>query len=503
MEKYFILNNKIINTFLNNVNKFKKNKIIILKKNLNLKEINNFILNKIFFPNFYLKENKYRYYPYGKIISPIIGYIINNTKKIKINKLLITKNINNIGISGIETYYNNIINGKYGFKKIFIDNKLKIINIKKIKKSIPGSNINLTIDIKLQEFIFKLIEKISSTIIISNIDNGEILSLVSTPSFNNNNFIKGLSFNYLNNISNYNIFFNKIIQGIYPPASTIKPYIAISALQEKIIKKQFTIYDKGWWIIPNTKKKFYDWKKQGHGFLNIIKSIEESSDIYYYIISYKEGINNIIKWMKKFGYGLNTGIDLPKENQGLLPTKKWKINKFKNPWYIGDTISIGIGQGYWAITPIQMNKSFITFIKNGISNNPQILKKIKKENFIFIKNKNISLKNIKKKYLNIIKFGMYGVAFKKNGTAYKNFKNLNYKIAVKSGTAQLFSLQNKNKENINLQKNLTDHTLMNAFLPYEKPKIAITIILEHGGGNIKIGDIMRKITDFIILKKIF
>ncbi len=204
--------------------------------------------------------------------------------------------------------------------------------------------------------------------------------------------------------------------------------------------------------------------------------------------------------MKKFGYGYKTGIDLPYEKSNPLPTKKWKNKTHKHSWYIGDTISIGIGQSYWAISPIQMNKSFINLINNGATNTPQILKKISNEKFTFLRNKTINFKKLNKTYTNIIKFSMKGVALKKNGTAYKNFKNIKYKIAVKSGTAQLFSLKNK-YNNKNLTKNLTDHTLMNLFIPYEKPKIAITIILEHGE-SMKIGNIMRKITDFIVKNKL-
>ncbi len=483
-ENFFLSEDKI--NHLNKIYKKKINKNIIIKKFLNTKDLIKYYRNKKIFKNFSIKKKKYRYYPYKKILSHIIGYVAKD------------KNSDNyIGYDGIEKYYENILHGKNGINKIILNSQGTMLNNTSIKKSYVGKNIYLTIDINIQKFIYELVKNNQSTIIISNPNNGEILSLVSTPGYDPNMFSNNISIKQYNKIINdpYKPLINKSIQGIYPPASTIKPYICLAALQEKIINTKYIMFDPGWWKLPNIKKIFYDWKTLGHGLININKSIEESSDTFYYNIAYNMDINKIIKWIKIFGYGQKTNIDLPNEKKGIIPDN----NILKKKWYIGNTISIGIGQGYLAITPIQMNKALTILINNGLIITPHLLKKI--ENQKNYKPHIQKIKNIEKKYWKIIKKSMYGVAYKKNGTAYKNFLNTKYKVAIKSGTAQIISLQ-KNYFIKNKNPLLKDHTLMNAFIPYKKPNFAISIVLDHGGNGPKIGYIMRKITDFLYKRKI-
>ncbi len=464
--------------------KYKNNKKTLYKINKN--NLIKFYINKFLIKNINLKKYIRRNYPYKNILAHIIGYIgLKNKNKKKF-----------IGKDGIEKYYEKKINGKYGYKKKILNNKGKIIYKYKIKKPISGKNIKLSIDIKLQKFIYNLLKNNNASAIVTNCKNGRILSLISIPSFNPNLFTRKI-FNkeYKKILNNKNSpLINKVIQGIYPPASTIKPYIGIAALEEKIINKKFTMFDPGWWKLPTSQKIFYDWKKTGHGKLNIIKSIEESSDIFFYQISYHLGIKKIINWIKKFKFGNKTNIDLPNEKKLFLPSKKWKKKKYNSQWYLGDTISIGIGQGYLITTPIQIHQALLILINNGYIIKPHIL--LNK-----YKNKKINNIIIKKKNLKIIKKGMYGVAHKKNGTAFWNFLTTKYKIAVKSGTAQVYSINNHYKKKY-IKRKLKDHILMNAFLPYKNPKFAITIVLEHGGNGLKIGNIMRKITDFIYKKNI-
>ncbi len=497
LKKIIFLTHKNISNLYKQINNNNKQKIFTIKKQLDYLELNNFYINKNLYPELFIKTYTERYYPYKNILSSILGYLI---EKKKINTYF--NNNNYVGVEGIEKYYENILHGKTGVKQIIHNSAGQIIDILTIKHPIKGKNIFLTIDTNLQKYVYQLVKKERVSIIISNPNNGEILCLLSTPNYNNNIFTKKLSKEQFKQIlkDHNNCFINKTIQGIYPPASTIKPYIAIAALEDKIIKENSKIFDIGWWKLPNTNKKFYDWKKWGHRYLNVLKSIEESSDTFYYKIAYNMGVNRIYKWMKTFKFHKKTNIDLPHENIGILPNKKWKTLMYNIPWYKGDTISVGIGQGYWSATPIQIHNALLILINNGISINLHLLKRIEKQN-IPIKKKIIQrLIKIPQKYWNIVKKGMFGVALKKNGTAYKNFIGIKYKIAVKSGTAQLFSLKNNKKYNdiIKRNKKLKDHTLMNAYLPYEQPQYAITIVLENGENKIKIGDLMRKITDYII-----
>ncbi|PPI86901.1 penicillin-binding protein 2 [Candidatus Pantoea edessiphila] len=488
------------------------NTIISVAHELNEKQLYYFATNRYLLPNSYLKKDEKRYYPFGKTLTHVLGYVARINRKdreyLEKNKekdnYIVDKNI---GKLGIESYYEKILHGNSGYQQIKINSigrKIKLLD-ERLPKS--GKDIYLTIDIKLQQYIEKLLSnKGRIAVIASNPQNGEILAMVSTPSYDANLFINGLSTKSYNMLlQNKDLpLYNRAIQATYPPASTVKPYIALTALEAGIINKNTNIFDLGWWKMPGSKKYYHDWKKSGHGYINIIKSIEESSDTFFYQIAYNMGINYISQWMTKFGFGQYTGIDLPQENKGNMPTRNWKINRFHKPWYQGDTIPVGIGQGYWTATPLQMNIAMITLINNGVVKVPHILFAVKEAHsnkFYYNKpfSKNVIYSNFK--YWSIVKQGMYGVANNRHGTAYQNFANAPYKIAAKSGTAQLFKLRkNETYNSHKINENLRDHKLMNAFAPYDKPRIAITIIMENSSNN-KIGKIMRQILDYFLIYK--
>ncbi|QJC29147.1 penicillin-binding protein 2 [Enterobacteriaceae endosymbiont of Plateumaris rustica] len=508
LQSIISLSNKDIYIF---IKKLKKNTFhpVILKSNLSDIEVAKFFLNKYKFSGFFLKSYQKRFYPYGKLCAHFLGYVStidsqdlhNLIKQKKRKNYILSKNI---GKTGIEKYYENILHGITGYKKMEVNNQGHIM--RQISQKLPyaGYDIFLSIDIKLQRYITSLIpNNVRSAIIVSNPKDGSILAMVSTPSFNPNLFVNGFmkkDFNILFNNKNKPLI-NRVIQGIYPPASTVKPYISIAALKIGLIDENTIIFDPGWWKLPRYNKYYKDWKKTGHGYLDIIKSLEESADTFFYQIAFDMGINKIHYWMKKFGYGELTNIDLFDEKLGNLPTKQWKLDNKQDYWCLGDTISVGIGQSYWNTTPIQMIKALMILINNGIVKQPHILKYIKVNNkyYPFIFKHYSSIKNIPYKYWNLVKKGMYGVANHKNGTAYKSLSSSKYKIAAKSGTAQVFNLNNIKKYNIHMIKgNLRDHKLMIAFAPYNNPKITIVIIIENNNGLL-IGNIVRKIFDYIFI----
>lgn len=502
------LNKNDIKNFKKKHTKASKFSSIPIKTYLNEEQIAKFYVNQYQFPEIKIQEYKKRYYPYGKILTHVIGYVGKiNDKDIKYLKDKgIKKNYistYNIGKTGIEKYYEEILHGKTGYEEVEVNSHGTII--RKLKKQKPqnGKDIFLTIDINLQIKIEKLLMNNRGSVIVIDPRNEEILALVSSPSYNPNLFVNGISNkdyqNLLNNPSKPLI--NRSIQGLYPPASTIKPFLTIAALSENIIKINSTIFDPGWWKLPNSQKKYRDWQKYGHGKIDILQAIIESADTFFYNISYTMGIDKISNWMKKFGYGENTGIDISEEQPGILPTKEWKQKKYKKPWYHGDTISVGIGQGYWTCTPIQMAKALMTLINDGIIKTPRLLYGIKTKNNIqlYTKKQNNKIKNININYWKLARKGMYGVANHPNGTAHESFKNTAYKAAVKSGTAQVFSYKTYNIKK--LAENLRDHKLMIGFAPYKNPKVSITIILENGGSGISIGNLVRNIFDYILIKK--
>ncbi|QJC31728.1 penicillin-binding protein 2 [Enterobacteriaceae endosymbiont of Donacia tomentosa] len=499
-------------TFLEKKKKHDQFIPVVLKTNLTDIEIAKFSINRYKLSGVYLQIYQKRFYPYKNAFSHVIGYVsIISSKDVKNLK---KKNISNryfsnvlIGKTGIEKYYEHFLHGEKGHKKVAINSKGDIIYTIYKKKPYSGHDIYLTIDLKLQKYIYSLMADSRSAVIISNPKNGNILAMVSTPSFNPNIFINGLNRKNLNILLNNpnKPLINRTIQGIYPPASTIKPYLSLTALKLNLIGKNTILFDPGWWKIPKTNKSYKDWKKNGHGYLNVIKALQESSDSFFYRIAYDLGINKIHDWMVKFGYGQLTNIDLYNEKLGNMPTKKWKIKNIQAPWYIGDTISVGIGQSYWNATPIQMHNALIILINNGVLSRLHLLKKIiASNNVYYYKPKHQKIISTPINIWNIIKHGMYNVANKKKGTMYTYLHSTkNYKIAAKTGTAQVFSLKNKKIYNINtIEERLRDHKLVIAFAPFNNPIIAMTIIIENNNSHkILIGVTTRKIFDYILKKK--
>lgn len=482
-----------------------------IKINLTEKQQAKFAVNQFKFDGVTIKEYLRRYYPYGSICTHVIGYVskINDkdTQRLHSQGILHQYIANSeIGKLGIERYYENILHGTPGYGAVEVNNKGKIIRKLYEQQPIPGKNIILTIDIYLQQYITKLLIGSRSSVIVIDPRNGEIQSLISHPGYDPNLFVNGISnekYRLLLDNQDHPLI-NRATQGIYPPASTVKPYISVSALILGIINKNFLLFDPGWWQLPGSNKRFRDWKRWGHGELNITKALEESSDTFFYQVAYKMGIDNLSEWMNKFGYGKYTGIDLSEELTGLMPTRSWKKKRFKTPWYKGDTISVGIGQGYWVATPIQMSKALVTLINDGNVQVPHLLNSILLNEHQRIPYNQIEHNQIgdpKSNVWKIAKDGMFGAANRPNGTVKHSFFNASYKAAAKSGTAQLFSLKNNQDYNINkVSKYLKDHKLMTAFAPYENPTVAIVIILENGEVETSIGTITRKIFDYILLK---
>lgn len=482
-----------------------------LKINLTEEQQARFAVNQFQFSGVIMKRHQRRYYPYGSAFTHVIGYVskINNEDI----KKLRTKNIlhnyiatHDIGKLGIERYYENVLHGVPGYGAVEINNRGKIIRNLYQKLPISGKDITLTIDLHLQQYITKLLIGSRSSVIVIDPKNGGIQALVSNPSYDPNLFVDGISnaaYRLLLQDQNRPLL-NRATQGMYPPASTVKPYISVSALTLGVINENFLFFDPGWWQLPGSEKRFRDWKKWGHGELNIIKALEESSDTFFYHVAYKMGIDNLSEWMTKFGYGQYTGIDLLEELIGVMPNKLWKKKNFNTPWYPGDTISVGIGQGYWTATPIQMSKALITLINNGKIQIPHLLNAIlsKKD---YIPYRQVTCDQIgdpKSNVWKVTKDGMFGAVNHLNGTVKNSFYDASYKAAAKSGTAQLFSLKKNQIYNPNkISEYLRDHKLMIAFAPYNDPKVAVVIILENGGAqNTSIGTITRKIFDYILLK---
>ncbi|GAA5112118.1 peptidoglycan DD-transpeptidase MrdA [Orbus sasakiae] len=498
---------------------YKAHRPVPLKDNLTEKEIAKFVVNQHRFPFVNITGTQHRYYPYGKTLTHVLGYVskINNQDKARLeedDKLSDYVGTLNIGKIGIERFYEDMLHGSPGYEEVEVNNRGKIVRQLNHNPPVAGEDIYLTIDLNLQRYIENLLGDRRAAVVAIDPNTGEVLALVSSPSYDPNLFVGGISsakYNALLEDPNKPLY-NRATLGTYPPASTVKPFIAVSALSEGVITPKTIVSDPGYWQLPGTEKRYRDWLRWGHGKVDVVKSIEESVDTYYYQVAYDLGIDRLHYWMLKFGYGQRTGIDISKseESVAILPNREWKMSRHKQPWLPGDTIPVGIGQGYWTTTPLQMAKALTIMINNGKTYTPHLLKQ-KRSTMLdnelpqpmskpMVEDTSLT-QLVDPKYWQIAKEGMYKVMFGSRGTARKVYADATYKAAGKSGTAQVYGLKADDVYNANnIPEHLRDHALFIAYAPYDKPTIALAIVLENGGGgSTNGGAIAKRILDYYLL----
>ncbi len=498
---------------------YKSHRAVPLKYNLTQEEIAHFVVNQHLYPYVNITGTQHRYYPYGSALTHVLGYVskINGQDKIRLeeqNKITEYVGTNNIGKIGIERFYEDLLHGQPGYEEVEVNNRGRIVRLLNHHDPEAGEDVYLTIDLKLQLYIQKLLEGRRAAVVALDPNNGEVLALVSSPSYDPNLFVDGISSTKYKELLNdpKKPLFNRTMLGSYPPASTVKPFLAVSALSEGVITPKTVVYDPGYWQLPGTTKRFRDWMRWGHGKVDTTKSIEESVDTFYYQVAYDLGIDRINYWMKKFGYGERSGIDLSpnEETRAVLPNRDWKKSRYKQSWLQGDTIPVGIGQGYWTATPLQMAKALTILVNEGVVYTPHLLLKKKSDvldTALPKQNKPLPIEDsslvnlISKSNWQIAKQGMYRVMFGSRGTARKVYADAQYKAAGKSGTAQVYGLKNDEIYNADsIPEHLRDHALFIAYAPFDKPKIVLAIVLENGGGGSTNGGAVAKhILDYYLL----
>jgi len=482
---------------------------IPVKTNLTEEQVARFAVNQYRFPGVEVKGYKRRFYPFGSALTHVIGYVskINDrdvTRLEKEGKLANYAATRDIGKLGIERSYEEVLHGQTGYEEVEVNNRGRVIRQLKEVPPLAGHDIQLTIDLKLQQYIETLLQGSRAAVVVTDPRDGSILAMVSMPTYDPNLFVNGISSkDYSALLKDQNTpLVNRATQGLYPPASTVKPYVAVSALSAGVITRNTSLFDPGWWQLPGSEKRYRDWKKWGHGRLNVTKALEESADTFFYQVAYDMGIDRLSSWMGKFGYGHPSGVDIFEEYSGNMPTREWKLKRYKKPWYQGDTIPVGIGQGYWTATPMQMNKALMTLINDGVVKVPHFLMNttINGNKVAWQQTDTTTIGDIHSGFWEIAKDGMYGVANRPNGTAHKYFQSAPYKIAAKSGTAQVFGLKANETYNAHkIAERLRDHKLMIGFAPYNAPRVSVAMILENGGAGPAVGTIMRQILDHIML----
>lgn len=507
------LNDEDIENFRKERRRASRYTSILLKPNLTEEQIARFSVNQFRFSSLEVKPYFKRHYLYGEPLTHILGYVAKiNDRDIarlkKEEKFANYAGTPTIGKLGIERYYESQLHGTTGFEEVEINNRGKVIRKLREQPAIAGKSIYLTIDLALQRYITDLLSGQTGAVVVLDPKDNSLLAMVSTPSYDNNLFVDGISAPEYKRLLNdpKRPLYSRVTQGAYPPASTVKPFIAVAALNEAVITPTMSIFDPGYWVLPNTTKRFRDWKKSGHGHTDLNKAIVESSDTYFYQTAFNLGIDRLSATMKQFGFGLSTGIDIVEETPGIMPSREWKQKRYKKPWVQGDTISVGIGQGYWTATPLQVAKATSVLVNNGKVYTPHLMKSIvgaTKEDyqdpFLY---EHIEVNRAS--YWDVAKKGMFNVIHSANGTGRKAFVGANYLAAGKSGTAQVFSLgENQVYDAAGLKKELHDHAWFTAYAPYDNPKMVVSVILENaGGGSSNAAPVVREIMDYYLNQRL-
>ena len=441
-----------------------------------------------------------RKYPLKEKIANVIGYVSKaNVNDLKRNP--ITEYTKISGKRGIEKYYDKVLQGELGYKKAVVNARNKILHIIETKPSVSHKLV-LSIDSKLQSKIYDYLMKThKKAAVVVMRTNGEVLALVSTPSYDNNMFVKGISVDNWNRLLHnlYKPLLNKPISGLYPPGSTVKPAEGLIAASSGKWNPWTKVFCPGYIKIGN--RKFRDWKIGGHGYVDMIKAIKRSVDVYYYKIGLKLGINYIASHLRRMGFGEKTGIDLPHEKNGIVPDKLWKMRRYHKPWFIGETLNAVIGQGYFLATPIQVAVD-TALIATAKLPKPFVVKKID-ENVTkpFLSD---VLSKAEKKNLWIIRKGMWEVCNSLRGTAARHLHIKKIKIAGKTGTAQVYSIPQevkKRKREDELAYFRRSHAWLTTYGPYKNPQFVVTVLVEHGGhGGGAGGDVVSMIYNYLVEK---
>jgi len=471
---------------------------IPLKININNEELTFFASKKFLFPDVTLKEEFLRSYPHGIENAHLIGYINRISKKdlekIENDPEMLDDyfGMTHIGKQGIENSFEDSLRGKSGFKKIRVNAKNSFIAEIENKKALDGEDLILSIDLNLQRKSHELLKNYKGSLIMTDISNNEVLAYQSNPAFDPNLFVNGISFADWDklNMDPSKPMLDRVTNAVYPPGSTIKPFLSIAGLENNVINTDYSINDPGFFQLPKTKKIFMDWKKEGHGNVNIITAIAESCDVYFYDLAYRLGIEKMDNSLRKFSFGQKTGINLPTEKRGILPSPEWKLKHHKKKWNAYETINTSIGQGDFLSSPAQLVHGL-----NILLNNKQMppLSLIKDK---FYDASMSGEKITDEKYIEIVKRGMQEVT-SSNGTFRSIANNNKNKIAGKTGTAQVFSLKSQAYDEDNIADHLKDHSLFIGYAPYDNPQVSIAVIIENGGhGSTVAAPIAKKMIDF-------
>ncbi|WP_419421036.1 penicillin-binding protein 2 [Legionella sp. D16C41] len=473
---------------------------IPLKLKLTQDEVAIFASHQYQFTGVSIKARLMRYYPLGEVTAHLLGYVgrINIQELRQVNQTNY-RATNFIGKTGIEKYYEKLLHGQVGYQLVETDVSGRTIRVLDKQNPVSGEKLYLTLDVRLQQVAYEALKDKRGAVVAMSTQNGDILAMASSPSYDPNLFVNGINLNDYQKLASAKDrpLYNRAVRGLYPPASTVKPFVALAGLEKGVVDFNYRVFDPGWFKLPGVSHEYRDWKKTGHGMINLARAITVSCDTYFYQLGHKMGIKSLEDMLRRFGFGQLTNIDLYEEAPGIVPNAHWKKSSKGVPWFPGDTLITAIGQGFMLASPLQLANATAALSQKGRRYRPHLLQQSIQSDrdeihpFKPVEEYPIKLKD--DNYWTIVAEAMHAVITNNEGTGYRFGRTAPYSVAGKTGTAQVFSgRQYEKKRYEEIPEFLRDHSLFIAFAPIEKPEIAIAVMVEN---DFAASNVARKVLD--------
>ncbi|MDQ2694245.1 MAG: penicillin-binding protein 2 [Pseudomonadota bacterium] len=481
-----------------------------LRFRLNEEEVARVAVDQHRLPGVAIQADLTRHYPLGAHAAHAVGYVgrIDEEELQRIDASQYSGS-SHIGKVGVEKFYEDLLRGRVGHQQVETNAQGRILRVLESTAPVPGRSLYLTLDSRLQRVAEEAMADYTGAIVAIDPNNGDVLALVSQPGYDANLFVNGIdpaTYRDLN-ASPDRPLFNRALRGMYPPGSTIKPLVGLAGLAYGVTSARAGTYCPGFYRLPGVSHRFRDWKRGGHGHTNLNKGIVQSCDVYFYNLAAHLGINRLHDFLAHFGLGAPTGIDLTGEKPGLLPSPEWKQRTQKQPWYTGETLIAGIGQGYMLVTPLQLAQATAVLASRGQAYRPRLVYAVEEqsggEKQLLAPTPTPPFPQTDPRHWDQVLEAMVDVVHSPQGTARRSGLGAPYRIAGKTGTAQVFSLGQNEKYNAKeLDRRLHDHALFIAFAPAEAPRIAVAVIAEHGGGgSATAAPMARRVLDAYLLDR--
>ncbi|MBU0539764.1 MAG: penicillin-binding protein 2, partial [Gammaproteobacteria bacterium] len=477
-----------------------------LKFRVSDEDIAKLAVNRYRVPGVEIDAQLVRHYPQGELFSHMLGYVGRiSEREVDVIDPVNYSGTHHIGKIGLEKYYEELLHGTVGYQNVESNAHGRILRVLERHDPLPGGDITLSVDAYVQEVAYEALKGQRGAIVALNPRTGGVIAMVSAPGYDTNLFVNGIStadYNALQNDPDLPLY-NRALQGQYPPASTIKPIWGLAGLHYGVVTPTTRIYDPGWFSLPDDSRKYRDWKRGGHGTsVNLEQAVVQSCDVYFYELAYKLGIDRLHSFATRFGLGDVTGIDNTNERAGLMPSREWKEKIRGGHWYPGETINVGIGQGFMLATPLQLAVATSVIASRGELRAPRLVAAVG-DGPVASAPLLGKMENVSNAQWDVVTHSMEQVVNSAQGTGRGLKAGLTYRMAAKSGTAQVVGIAAGQKyDSSALHARNRDHALFIAFAPADDPQIAVAVVIENGehGGSVA-GPAARKVIDAYLLGK--